>query len=369
MSTTYETYFPEQRHLLPLTTFRRDRLLPLDAGGSVEVAAGDRVDLRAAIARGTAPAPYTVIDVAARLRLRKPEQLEDIMHVGVGDPVEAGQLLAGKAGRGKKERNNRRGVRSPIHGTVAYVGAGRIILRAVSEPIIVEAGLTGQVVEVRRGRGAVIEGYGAVVQGVWGNDRRALGTLRLEPEDGFEHIYTEDLGSPFRGAIIVTRRPLRALALKILAEQELAGVIAPSIEPELLDTALAIPRAIVLTEGFGALRMGGTLYSFLVNLQGRQATIDAVRPAVLEARRPEAIITVPINPGERPPAARVDQTIQRDTQVRLTRGSFAGSVGQVKDLPKNPVMLDNGLRVFCAQVELITGETVFVPLENLEVFG
>jgi hypothetical protein len=359
----YETYFPEQRHLLSLTTFRRDRLLPLDAGGSVEVARGDRVDLHAIIARGTAPAPYSMIDAAKHLRLRKPEQLEAQLRVSVGDPVEVGEILAGN------HKRRKRNVLSPINGTVAYIGAGRIILRANSDPITVEAGLTGQIVEVKRGRGAVIEGIGAVVQGAWGNDERALGTLRTEPENGFENIHTEDLGSPYRGAIVVTRRPLRALTLRILAEQELAGIIAPSAEPELLPEMLAHSRAILLTEGFGALRMGGTLYSFLINLQGRQVTLDAARPTVLEARRPEAIITVPVNPGERPSAPHADYALQRDTQVRLTRGNFSGSVGQVTDLPKSPILLDNGLRVFCAQVQLITGETLFVPLENLETFG
>lgn len=359
----YETYYPEQRHLLGLTTFRRDRLLPLDAGGTVEVTRGDRVDLHHVIARGTLPSAYLVIDLMRALRLRRLSQLDDLLHVAVGDPVEVGQLLAGREGRRK------RGVRSPLTGSVAYIGEGRVILQEIEEPIIVEAGLTGQVIDVRKGRGASIEGIGAVVQGVWGNNRRAIGTLRLEPDEGLEHIYGEALASPFRGTVIIARRPLRVASLQVLVDQDIAGVIAPSMEPDLIPAALECPRAVLLTEGFGSMRMGGALSSFLLNLQGRQATIDAALPGILEARRPEAVITVPTIPGERPPAPRTEQTIQEEMQVRLTKGDFTGSVGTVVELPETPVLLNNGLSVYCARVNLITGETVAVPLDNLEVFG
>jgi hypothetical protein len=360
---TYETYYPEQRHLIGLTTFRRDRLLPLDAGGSVEVSRGDRVDLHHVIARGTLPSGYLVIDAARALKLRKPDALNEQLHVAVGDPVEIGQLLAGKEGRRK------RGVRSPLTGSVAYIGEGRIILQEIEETITVEAGLTGQVTDVRKGRGAVIEGIGAVVQGVWGNDRRAIGTLRLEPDEGLENIYGEALSSPFRGTVVISRRPLRADSFEVLVTQDIAGVIAPSMDPALIPAALECPRAVLLTEGFGTMRMGGALSTFLLNLQGRQATVDAAQAGILEARRPEAVITVPMIPGERPAAPRIDQRIQEDLQVRLTRGDFTGSVGTVTELPKTPVLLENGLSVYCARVNLITGETVAVPLENLEVFG
>jgi hypothetical protein len=360
---SYETYYPEQRHLLGLTTFRRDRLLPLDAGGTVEVSKGDRVDLHHVVARGSLPSAYVVIDAMRALRLRRPEQLADQVRVAVGDLVDTGQLLAGRDGR------RRRKILSPLTGSVAYIGEGRIILQEIEETITVEAGLTGKVIEVRKGRGAVVEGTGAVVQGVWGNNRRAIGTLKLEPDDGLEHIYGEALSSPFRGTVVITRRPLRAASFAVIVDQDIAGVIAPSMEPGLIDEALACPRAILLTEGFGNIRMGGTLSTFLVNLQGRQATVDASQTGVLEARRPEAVITVPVVPGERPTAPRTEQTIQPDLQVRLTRGDFVGSVGTVTDLLDSPVLLDNGLSVYCARVRLITGEIVAVPLENLEVFG
>ncbi|MCC6614632.1 MAG: hypothetical protein IT320_14220 [Anaerolineae bacterium] len=359
----YETYFPEQRHLLPLTIFRRDRLLPVDATGGIEVARGDRVDLHTVVARGAVQAPFTIVEAARQLRLRRPEQLDDLLHVHVGDPVQQGELLAGKNGRRK------RGVRSPITGTVVHIGDGRVILQEVGENMVVEAGVNGHVVDIRRGRGALVEGIGAVLQGVWGNNSRATGTLRLEPSDGFGRISREALDSPYHNAIVVTRRPLSQSTLQVVHEQELLGVIAPSIEPELMNDALSSSAAILLTEGFGSQRMSTFSYSFLSNLEGRQATLDGIQPGVLEARRPEVIVNVPLQSGERPPAPRNDLTLHTDMQVRVTRGNFAGNIGQIIGLLNNPIVLDNGLRVHVAQVYLVTGETLYVPLENLEVFG
>jgi hypothetical protein len=55
--------------------------------------------------------------------------------------------------------------------------------------------------------------------------------------------------------------------------------------------------------------------------------------------------------------------------VRLGRGDAAGALGVITHLPKTPILMDNGLRVSCAQVELVTGEKITAPLANLEVTG
>ena len=357
---SYETYFPEQRHLLQLTIFRRDRLLPADTSGSVEVKRGAQVSFNSEVARGTAPAQFTIIDVMELLRLRKLSQFERLLHVEVGDFVQMGQLIAGKEQR-------RKGVRAPFSGRVVHISAGRIILQEDVEPLVINANLSGRVVSVRRNRGAQIEGVGAVVQGVWGNDRTVIGTLHVEPEQGLQTLTSDSLDASRRSALFIARRTLTASLIAHIGNLGIVGVVAPSIEPSLIDQALASPTAILLTEGFGTQRMNSTIYTFLANNQGLQATLDGTLPGQMEARRPELIINV--QRSEVPPAPRDDLTLQTNLQVRVTRGDSAGSVGKVVRLPKTPVLLDNGLRVHCAEVELISGDKLAVPLENLEVFG
>ncbi len=206
---TYAIYFPEHRHQLPLSVIRRERTLP-DGGGAIDAVVNTRVDVNEVIARAAVPSPYTIVDARRFFNLRKPADLDALLEVEAGDRIEAGQTLAIRGGlRGKR-------LLSPVSGTVAYIGEGQIILQESAEVLEVEAGMNGVVVEVRPGRGVTIEAYGAVLQGMWGNNRRAIGTLRLEPEAGIENIYRDALDIEFRGVIVVTKRPLRQTTLQVM---------------------------------------------------------------------------------------------------------------------------------------------------------
>jgi hypothetical protein len=115
--------------------------------------------------------------------------------------------------------------------------------------------------------------------------------------------------------------------------------------------------------------MSATVLSLLTGFAGRQAALDALMPGRWDARRPEVIVNPSARSTARPPRPNPDLALKVGTEVRLTRLPHAGQVGKVVDLPKTPYLLDNGLRVQCALVELLTGERVYVPLVNLESFG
>ncbi len=355
-------YYPDQRHLLEMTTIRRERVLPEDAAGRVEVREGVNVNLRDIVAKGVLPSRYIIIEAARDLRLRNPDDLADLMMFEVGDGVEEKAPLTTSKQRGKR-------LLSPVKGIIAYIGDGRIIIQETPETADIEAGVDGQVVAVQPGRGVVIETFGALVQGVWGNGRRVIGTLRVEPEDGVESIYGDQLDLQYRGAIIISKRPLRETGLLIMEDQGFSGLIVPSMEADLTERVLALRGAVLLTEGFGSLRMSASVFNLLNNFNGRQATLDAALPSRWESNRPEVIINPSSRMTTRPPRPNINQTLTSGTQVRLTRPPNAGNVGKIVHLPKTPHLLDNGLRVPCAWVELVTGEKVWVPLANLEVFG
>src|ERR1700710_1351604 len=132
------TFYPEQRHALPLTPTRRERLLPEDAIGELEAREGERVDLRDVVARGSVPSRYVFVEALDYFGFKSEAQLDAIRLVEVGDMVEAQQVLAGKAsGRGRK-------LLSPVTGIVSYIGEGRIIIQETPEPVEMQAGLIGQ---------------------------------------------------------------------------------------------------------------------------------------------------------------------------------------------------------------------------------
>lgn len=357
---TFETYFPEQRHMLALTLIRRERLLSADTEGEVETPVGARVTLKDVIARGAAHTPYHLLNAMQFFRLKSPADLEPLLQVSVGDIVSATQTLAAKG---------RKRLVSPIVGRVAAIDGGHIVLQEAADTVDLEAGLNGQVVEVRKGRGVVIETFGAVLQGVWGNNRRAIGTIRIEPPSGVESIDQDVMDLQYRGAIIVTRRPITDDMLNAVASRGFAGLVAPSMETDMIRDVEDWQGAVLLTDGFGAQRMSMPTYQFLNEMDGRQATLDALRAMPLEVRRPELLITVPLSAHERPSAPLTNVSLQQGMQVRVVRGDGNVAFGQVIGLPKAPVLLDNGLRVQCAQVELVTGEKLAVPLANIEIPG
>src|SRR5690606_8080771 len=147
------------------------------------------------------------------------------------------------------------------------------------------------------------------------------------------------------------------------------GVVAPSMAPELVDMVRGFSLAVLLTEGFGARPMSAFVYSFLEGLSGRQATLDAVTPERQSTNVPELVVNLPRSTGQRPPVLPETVTLRPGLNVRLTRGEYAGMTGQIVHLPKTPYLLENGLRVLCAQVQFASGASAFVPLANLEVYG
>lgn len=360
---TSEAYYPEQRHLLLKTAVRRERLLPEYVSGEVLVTTGTRIALRDVVARGAAPAPYVLLDAAQYFDLRDPDKMFDLLDVRIGEQVGKGDVLAGRSGRRGKR------LTSPVDGQVVEITQGWIVLQEYVPAIELEAGVNGTVISVRKGRGVIAEAYGAVLQGVWGNNRRTIGTIRFEPSDGIENVRVDVMENNYRGVVMVTRRPLKPSTFDAIDERGFSGVIAPSMEPDMIGLALQSTSTILLTEGFGEQRMSNAVVQFLEEMEGRQAMLDAVLPTMLETRRPEAIINVPMNPGERPSPPNQSAVLQVGREVRLTSGESAGMVGHVIGLPKEPILLENGLRVACAQVELVTGEKVHVPLANIEVSG
>jgi hypothetical protein len=353
-------YFPAHRHILEMTTIQREQSLPEDAIGQVEARQGQSVNLRDIIAKGRLPSRFVIVEAAQFFKLKKPEEFNGLFLVQIGNTVAPNDVLA--------FRKNRK-LYSPIVGFVADIDGGRIIVQESPETVELEAGLDGQVVQVRPGRGAVIETSASIVQGVWGNNRRVIGALKIEPEDGLESLFGENLDIQYRGSILVTRRSLRDTGLQVLEDQSLAGVIAPSMEAGLIDRVMSLKSAVMLTEGFGALRMNVAAFNLFTQYNGRQATLDTAQPTRWEGRYPEVIINPSGRGSGRAPRPNTDMTLEVGTNVRMTRLPNAGMVGKVVNLPKSPVLLENGLRLLCAEVETITGERFTVPLANLEVFG
>jgi hypothetical protein len=304
-----------------------------------------------------------MVDAAEILNLRHPEDLEAIVEVTIGDAVDEGQVLTSRGRR----------VRAPVDGVVVAIDGGRIVIRENPLELDLVAGMPGFVVEVRPRRGAVIQTSGAVLQGVWGNGKRAVGAIQMEPDDGLELIQGDDIDMRWRGAIVVTRRPLSELGMQIMEEQDIAGVVAPSLDSTLMHAALNFGRAILLTEEIGDIRMSVAVQNFLTDIleesPNLRGSLDAVEPSVMEARRPELLMNVQQRAGEDPRPPRAVDRLRPGMSIRVTRAPYAGQSGVVEGLPEQAAAVEGGLRVPVASVRLTTGEVVTIPIANVEAFA
>ncbi len=356
-------YYPDQRYASPLSLIRREIALPEEAVGSVKIGEGKRVDVRDVVASGMIPARHLIIDAVAFFGLRKPAELIPLMQVETGQVVDEQGLLAGK--------NPKRGKRlfSPVRAVVMRIDQGRIILQQMPQVIDLEAGVRGRISGIIPGRGVIIEAVGAQIQGIWGNNKRNIATLRIEPDSGLESFMENEFDTRYMGAVILTTRPITAMTLDLMAERGFIGIIGPSAEANLHEAMLHAKGPILLTEGFGSAKMSSAVFKLLGGYDGQQVTIDAHLPTRWDSRRPEIIVNVPTKGDERPARPNAMLALRPGMTVRVTRDPYAGQTGKVADLPKSPSLLPNGLRVLCARVELIAGEVAFIPLANLEVLG
>jgi len=86
--------YPEQRLIARLLRLRRKVLLPEEALGSVQVQEGQTVDIRDRVARGLIPAQHFILDAQKELRLRKADQLPELMLKQVRARVRKEEVLA-----------------------------------------------------------------------------------------------------------------------------------------------------------------------------------------------------------------------------------------------------------------------------------
>ena len=354
-------YYPDQRIASKLSTIYRECLLPEEAIGRVRVNEGARVEVRDIVANGQIPASHIIIDAADILGVRNKNAVEDLLLVDLNRAVEVDTPIAGK----RKDRGKR--VFAPVRGIVSAVDQGRIIMQEMPAPVTIEAGVAGRVVQVFPNRGVAVEAVGAIVQGVWGNGRSIIAPLQMEPTQDLRKIIKESLDLQYKGSIIVLFNKLTLDLVELFEEGNINGVIAPSMPAELIDRVVQSNLAIMLTEGFGKAHMNGEVHSLLKDYDGHQVILDADLPGRWTTRRPEVVINRSMD--ERPPGLNLNASLKTGLRVRITREPHLGQIARVHELPNQPLLLPNGLRVTGARVELISGEIVNIPLANLELAG
>jgi hypothetical protein len=347
-------YFPDVTVIMGLARVHRERVLP---PGTVPRAthtlSGQQVEPVTVVLEGDVLKDYRILDVARHFKITAAE----------GQRAQIGQELA-RRGKGRRAKV----LASPATGHVVRIEDGRIILQLSERTVEVESRLSGTVEEASD-FAVKITGVGAVLQCAWGNGGFRYQPYKFLPPDGFVGLSKVDVRiSEYRNVVIISPHPLNKGDLLVAQQQQVAGVVAPSMASNLREFALGLTFPVLLTEGFGHCRPTALIYNLLHDNMGRQAAFDAAVPNRWTGERPEITIPLPAG-GILPPTPALDQQLEIGAPVRMTRAPLDGLIGDVVDLPDTPQVIENGLRLPCAKVRLPNQRVELVPLANLELLG
>lgn len=343
-------------HVLPLTTIRRERVLPID--GRILVRKGQRVNPRDVVAEADLAPQHLMLDIARGLGL-SPVTADQYVQRKPGDVLSEGDLIAGPVGWAKRV------VRTPVAGKVILAGRGKILLEVESRAFELYAAYPGIVSSFIPERGVIIETYGALIQGVWGNGAIDTGLLRIlisKPEDV---LVSDQVQVELRGAVLLGGYCGEMSVLQNAASLPVRGLILASMAASLLDEAAKMPYPIVVLEGFGLLPMNTVSFKLLTSHDQRDVAINAQAYDPYGSSRPEVVIPLPVSePPSEPRSATVFAPGQR---VRIVRAPYHAYTATILSVRPGLDILPSGLRAESAEVRLENDVTVILPLANLEV--
>jgi hypothetical protein len=345
-------------HILPLATITRERTLPV--AGKVNVHVNQRVNPTDVIAEASFAREHVLLDVARTFGVT-PNAADKMIKVKEGDRLMQGTLVAESGGLIP------RSIKAPRPGRVMITGSGQVLMEVGDSRIELRAGLPGVVTQVLPEKGVVIRTAGALIQGVWGNGRIDNGLMVNLLEKPDDVLNPERLDVSLRGSVILGGHVRDVETLRAAAELPVRGLILSSLLSPLIVTAYQMRYPIIVTDGFGAMPMNSAAFKLLTTNNKREATVNAEHFDRYSGNRPEVIIPLPVSTD--PPEPNSFETFSVGQTVRLRRPPSAGAIGTLSLLPAGLSTLPSGLRAPAAEVKLENGETLLVPLVNLEVVG
>ena len=353
-------YYPPETRVLPLTTIRRERMLPRP--GKVLVNPGDRVQPAQPVAQTEVSGEVSVVNVAHLLRVA-PARAHKYIRVKEGADVTMNTVIASKgltsAGR----------VKSPANGFVYRIdtSTGRVLIKVVSRPTELTAYLAGTVSHIIAGRGVVIETTGALIQAALGFGGESYGVLQVVSKQAADPIKARAIDVTMHGAIVAGGAWFDETVLEQAIQMQVRGLIAGSLDGGLLEAAQDAPFPILLTEGLGHIAMAAPIFKLLNSNAGREVSISALTRTRWGVQRPEILIPLPSDSKIEPPV--YGRPLAVGVRVRVLRGPRQGAVGQVTALPELSQQIETGAKVHCAEVDLGGDDgRALVPFANLEIF-
>lgn len=357
------------------THIRKVRRLPLP--GETLVEKGKQVKGDDIVARTAVPGNVHTVNVGGILGI-PPEDVPQLMLKKKDDPVQKDEIIARSKGLFGLFKNE---VRSPVTGTVESISSvtGQVIIREPPQPVEIDAYIEGVVDEVLSREGVIVANDVSLVQGIFGVGGETRGILKLVVDSPESLLTAETISSDCQGKVLIGGSLLTYEAIEQARSVGAKAVIAGGIEDTTLrkflgyDIGVAITGSeksgltIIITEGFGKMRMATRTFDLLVSLENKMASVNGATQIRAGVIRPEVIVPCDQKDGGEVKPSQAEGGLTLGMAVRIIRQPHFGKIGKVAALPVELQTIETEAKVRVLEVELDLGERVLLPRANVEI--
>jgi biotin carboxyl carrier protein len=362
--------------VLSETVIRKDRLLPLD--GEVLVKKSDTVKATDIVAETFLPGNVVTVNIANKLGV-SPEDVPGAMKVAIGDKVTKGQIIAEMKSFFGLLSNK---CDSPTDGTVENISnvTGQVILREAPMPVQVTSYIDGVVSEVYPRKGIQVETTATFVQGIFGIGREAHGELVLRAEGPDTVLEAAAIKPEDKGKILLGGSLVTAGALKKAMQVGVVGIVVGGFYDKDLrdflgyDLGVAITGheegiTLIVTEGFGKMRMADATFELLKSRCGMTASINGATQIRAGVIRPEIIIPLSGVKTNRDVDKEKESSpgLAVGSRIRAIREPYFGKLGEVVGLPPELRELETEAMVRVLEAKFDDGTMAVIPRANVEL--
>ena len=357
------------------TKVEKNRRLPIK--GEITKQVGDLLKPEDVVAKTDLPGNVQMLKVANVLNIG-PADVPNVMLVGEGDKVNKGQMIAETEGFFGFFKSN---VKSPIDGTVESISdvTGQIVMREAPIPVEVDAYMSGTVKEIIPDEGVIVEAEAAFIQGIFGIGGESRGTMEILVDNREQELTTDLLNESHKGKIVVGGSFVNLETYKKALSLQIAGIVVGGFNyydlEEILGYTLGVAitgsedlvTSLIVTEGFGNIRMGSRTFNLLKKENGKFVSINGATQIRAGVIRPE--IVIPLQESEIPETSAHksdDRGIGEGSLVRIIRAPYFGKMGEVVSLPPELQQMESETMVRVAEVKIDSG-VLNIPRANLEM--
>jgi len=357
------------------TKVRKDRILPLK--GEVVVEANASVTPDDIVARTHLPGNVQMLNVGSLLNI-DPTDVEAVMQKPIGSKFAKGEMIAETKGLFGFFKSK---VMSPLDCTLESISSitGQVVLRDAPIPVEVDAYIRGIVSEVVPEEGVIIETEAVFIQGIFGIGGESRGELVVVTENREDELTSDMIKPEHAGKVLVGGSFISLSAYKKALSMKVAGVVVGGFNyfdlEEILGYTLGVAitgsedlvTSLVLTEGYGEIRMGSRTFDLLKKHHGKFTSINGATQIRAGVIRPE--IVIPLNAEDIKGdvhAVKINEGIQAGSLVRVIRAPYFGRIGTVVSLPPELQKMESETMVRVAEIQ-IDDQVMVIPRANLEM--